>query len=291
VDPFSISLLAGGVSVAGTVLGELFSSGRRQEAEAILRAALDEYGQIDLPKLERIVAEQLGPSALESVKTDPRLRDAQYNALAKLQTIEDSGGLTLEDRAVLNRQLGEANRSAQAQQSSILNSMRARGVGGSGAELALMQANQQGAAQRAADAGLDTAAAAQRRYIDSILQRGEMAGRVRGQEYGEASRAAEAKDLIARYNADARERGARYNNDLMQQRFGNQMQMATARNNARSNIANAKLGQAAQTQQLWNNMAQGTAYGLNSYAQYKNRPKYDPIDDPNTIWGQKARGG
>lgn len=162
----------------------------------------------NFPKLE---AEQLGQSAEGGVTTDPALRSAQMNALNKMKDIEDSGGLTLADMAAQKKTTDMANRSASAMHQKVLEGMARRGVGGSGAELvANLQANQD-SAERANEAGMASAASAQKRYYDSIMGRAKMAGDLRGQDFDQNSRTARAKDLREQYNAGNRTDANKYN--------------------------------------------------------------------------------
>jgi hypothetical protein len=147
-------MAAAGVGITAQILSgliaEALSKGDRDLAEHYLQQAAND-GNIPLPDLQKIAAETLGPSAMESVSTDPRLESAQYAALDKLQGISDAGGYTLTDEANLNRILGKTNRAANAQNAAVREDMAARGVGGSGAEVAMQLANNQAQAQRGAD--------------------------------------------------------------------------------------------------------------------------------------------
>lgn len=229
MDP---TLIAAGVGVSAQVLsgliGEALSAGDRQLAEYYLEQAAKD-GNIPVPELERIAAETLGPSAMESVQIDPRLQEAQYAALDKLGQIGNEGGLLLSDKANLNRILGQTNRAAGAQNSAVREDMAARGVGGSGAELAMSLANNQNQAQRGAEAGLDTAAMAEQRALDAIIGRGDMAGKMRGQDFGEKSAVADAKDKIAQFNATSKSRAQYYNAGLGQQDYENRQGAADRR--------------------------------------------------------------
>lgn len=222
MDPIVGGAIGVGVNILGALVGELWAAGDRQTAQRLLQDAAARYN-IPLPQLAEMVAPHIDKSAFEDIRTDPALREAQMGAFSKLKGIEDAGGLMLEDEAALNKIQNQTARQATARQSAIREDMAERGVGGSGAELALSQANAQAEAQRASEAGMDIAAQAQKRYYDSIMARGRMAGDIRGQEYGEARDKAAARDEISRYNADALARQQQYNNGVRQQGYGNAM--------------------------------------------------------------------
>jgi hypothetical protein len=229
MDPAIAGAAAGGaIQIIGSVVGELLAAGDRKRAAALMEQAASQYN-IDLPELQKLVAEQLGPSAYESIKTDPMLREAQMGSLDTLEQMNQAGGYTLEDQSVLNKTLNKVARNNASANAQVRNDMAARGVGGSGAELAMQLSNNQAGAQRAAETGLDVAAGAQRRRFDSILSKGRMAGDVRNQDFSEASRKADAQDSIDRWNASARTDANRYNSGLSQQNFNNRMRLADSR--------------------------------------------------------------
>lgn len=217
-----------GLNILGAIVGELWASGDREQAKKLMEQAAAQYN-IPLPQLQEMVAPHLDKSAFDDIQGDPALRDAQMGALGKLKGIEDAGGLMIEDRAVLNKLQSQTARQAAARQSGIREDMAERGIGGSGAELAMQQGNAQDEASRASQAGLDIAAQAQKRYFDSILQRGRMAGDIRGQDYGEARDRAAARDEINRYNADSMWRGQQANNQVRQQNYDNRWSQADQR--------------------------------------------------------------
>lgn len=243
------AILAGAgalASAAGGIAGGIAAGDARAAQQRLLERAMAEYGRIDLPTLERVAAEELGTSAQEGVRgqMDPRLRGEQMNTLEALKQLSDGGGENAETRAIMSRILGDVARQEGAGRNAILNNMRARGVSGSGSELAMQLHNQQASADRAQDAGLQQGAAAQKRMLDSILQRGRMAGDMRQQDYGELSDAARARDAISRYNADSRTRAKYYNSGLNQQNFENQYKLTQGKANAAAGVANS-YGQSA----------------------------------------------
>ncbi len=224
---------------------------------ALLEQAMREYN-IDLPTLERITGEQLGPSAMEGVagQMDPRLKTDQLSALGKLGEYSETGD-TAESKAVMHRILGDVARQEGAGRNAILGNMRARGVSGSGAELAAQLSNQQASADRAQTAGLDQAANSQKRMLDAVLQKGNLAGSIRRQDYGEATDAARARDAINLYNSGERSKAKYYNAGLNQQQFGNRVTLASGKANAANGVANAYGAQADRTAAIGAGVGQG----------------------------------
>lgn len=253
-----MSILAGGGGqLLTSLIGEFASADERRRAEALMNQTLREYEGLSPPDLAELQAEQLGPSAYEGIQTDPRARDAQYEALAQLQQLARSGGLNLQDRANLARANAEGARQASAARSGIAADMQARGQYGGGQQLAMQLANQQAAANRGAQTGLETAAMAQRRGLDSILEGGRLGGQLRGQEYDEKSRAAQARDMVSRYNADSRAGAARYNAMLPQQQFANKLQVTDAKARARGQRAGQHQQAADDTRALYAGVGAG----------------------------------
>jgi len=234
-----------GLQALMQLAGESSAGMSRAEQLKLLRELMEEYRNVPLPELERLTGEELGPSALEGVGGDPALRDAQLAALGELQDVYRSGGLSLGDEAALSKVLGQSSRQEGRQRARLSEDFAARGQLGSGAQLAMALQGQQATAQRGRDEALERAAMAQKRSMDAILQRGRIAGEVRGQDYGEKARAAEARDAIARYNAASREKAKYYNSGLGQQQFNNRLARLSGSQGATNNLANFH-GQGAQ---------------------------------------------
>lgn len=152
------------------------------------------------------------PSLLTQYTVDPRLRDAQFGALERLVEIGEEGGLTATDRARLNQIAEEEAAQERGAREAIIQGAQARGVGGSGLELASQLISGQESAGRRSRRGFDVAAEAQERALNAIMGAGELGGNIRGQQFAEQKAIAEAQDAINRFNAanitDARKFGA-----------------------------------------------------------------------------------
>ena len=234
------SIIGAAGSIGGAAIGSAAGAGSRAAQQRLIESILRDYGDLSVPELEKVLAEQLGSSAQEGVRDqmDPRVKNEQMDVLNSLKRLEDGGGESAETRAVLNRILGETQRSESAGRNAILGNMRARGTSGSGAELAMQLNNNQQQAERAQSAGLEQSAQANRRLLETIMGRGRMAGDMRGQDYRELSDAARAKDMISQYNADARSKSNYYNGQLPAQQYGMQLQKLAGKSNAATNSAN-----------------------------------------------------
>lgn len=251
MDPATLALLSSIPQIALGAVGEGMAAGDDEEADRLYRQNLGDYEGLTLPELRALQAEQLGGSAMEGIQADPTARAAQYEALNELQRIARSGGATLQDKATLSRLNQEGARNASAGNARIAAEMQARGQYGGGQQLAMQMANQQASAQRSANAGLDQAAQAQRRGMDAILEGGRLGGAIRGQGFDEQSRVAQAKDMVSRYNADARAGAARYNAQLPQQQFQNQMAVTAQKGQARGDLAQRAREKAEGKRKFW----------------------------------------
>lgn len=222
---------------AGSLAG---ASGQQNMSDAqrkLLEQILNEIRDIPLPDLERIMAEQLGPSAMEGVHSDPEQRQAQLDIMDELRDIYSSGGLNLEDKAALNEGLNRANVAGNASRQRLASDFAARGQLGSGAQLAMGNMGAQSAANRANQTALDVGAMGQKRRMDAMGRYAGLASDVRGQDFGESSARAQAKDAADRWNAASREKAGYYNAGLAQQQFGNRMTKATGSQGAGNNLA------------------------------------------------------
>lgn len=188
----------GGVvgGLLGGVAGGLFGgSSKRKQADKQRELALQDLLNSN-PEMEA--------SAFDGISTDPVLRQAQLDALKGLQAEGNAGGLTIQSRAALNEANALQAQRERGSREAILQNMAQRGMSGSGTELAAALQNQQASADRSAATGTQAAADARQRALQAMSASGQMAGSVRGQDFGEASTKAAAKDARARFNASQR---------------------------------------------------------------------------------------
>lgn len=203
---------------------------------------------------------QVGPSAMEDIETDPRLQNAQMDALGKLQQMGGSG-LTDSERAeqMMMQRSGAAQ--GQARDKSIMQNMAERGLGGSGMELAQRLQSSQSGADTAAMAQAQLSGQAQQRALGAISQAGQMGGQIRGQDFGEQANVASAKDRIAQFNEQNRASSSQqeeiHNKGLRQQQFENEMAKRKAVASARTGTAQAGMQRATATQAAGQAAAQG----------------------------------
>jgi hypothetical protein len=209
--PLAIPIVMGTVALGGIIAGAIVKAKGQKKAQEMLEKARDEYGNIKLPQLEKIVAEEMGPSFMESIKVDPAYKEAQMKTMDTLKEISDQGGLRLQDEAVLNKFMNRVGGEQTARAGRFQQEMSERGIGGGGAELAMRQADQAKGTQLESEQAMDRAAMAQNRALDAIMARGNMAGQMRGQEFGEQTTVASAKDKRTAEQATLREK-AKYQN-------------------------------------------------------------------------------
>jgi len=172
------------------------------EQRAVMLQKLEEIGQLTPEMLEAI---ELGPTAFEQVSTDPALRAAQMDALARYQRRVSEGGLALEDRAALEEIEREVAQQARGREEAILQNMAQRGMGGAGAELAARLAGTQASADRAAQQGLNVAAMAQKRMAENIANQANLAQTMESSELNRAQQLAQARDNRERFNVANRQ--------------------------------------------------------------------------------------
>ena len=230
------------------------------------------------------------PSAFEDIQADPSLRNAEMDALSELARIGSQGGLRLSDRVALDEVTDQAAQEERGNRMAALQNMQERGMGGSGFELAALMSGNQAAANRASDEGLKTAALAEDRALQAIMGAGDLGGKIRGEDFSEEARKAEAMDQIARFNAanrqdvlsrnienanmaalrnletqqglgqsnvDLRNQAQVRNKDLIQQQFGNELARNTALTGAQTSMAGQYGQDAKDTASKWSGLGQG----------------------------------
>jgi hypothetical protein len=196
MDPLTAAALAGGIGeFGGSVVGDLLGAGDRRKQAALLQQALRD--------IENTNAET-DPSAYEGAQADPALVTAQRAVLERLMREGATDGLDRSERVGLSQAQQQIGRQERGSREAILQSMAARGMGGSGSELAAALTNQQGSADRSADMGASAAAAARQRQLAALSQSGQLSTTARGQDFGEKATRAGGVDAVNRFNAAAR---------------------------------------------------------------------------------------
>lgn len=255
------------VPLITSLIGQAVASGNHAEADRLERMRMDAINGVRTPDLEKLLQEtQVGPSAMEGVQTDPRLRTAQMRALEQLERQGMGGGLTLGDRLAQEDAMGEAAAYERGQRGALQQSMAARGMAGSGLEAAQAMVGQQEGANRAARAGMSAAASAQERALRALEESGHMAGNIREQDWGEESERAAARDAVARFNAQAR--GDAYASD-----FDNRMRKAEAQAGVFGQGSESQRQRARETAATWGGVGQAGGQAAGAFAQYEDDRK------------------
>jgi len=258
------------------------------EAQKILLEAPEYAGDI--------IAEKLGPSALEGIQLDPRFEQAQ---MENLRYMSEVGKLpmTPEERAQRAEMLRESAAQNQAQQQQILQSMAQRGNLDDGASfIAQLQSN----AQQGTDARRQTEqlmSDMSQRKMNAIMNASNLAGSMQSSQFQRLADAAKASDQINQFNtansiAAQRENLNRlqnvnnmasqlnaqqqiFNSQLQQQYFDNQMAKAKTAGNVQQNLASAgaNYAQAQGKAQagMYTGIASGIGQGIDAYNQYQTK--------------------
>lgn len=199
---------------------DVLTGGQNEKASRALEEAQNRIGgvkvpdaaQLSLPELQKlVVAGVMTPAQAEAalVKSDayqgipaggPGL-DAETAALSKLQDISESGGMDAEARATLNDALEKGKIQGQGSRGYIMDQMAARGIPTSlmGEAAQLAEAGQE--SEAASQAGVQAASQAEQRALTALSESAGLGGQIQSEQFGEASKKADAANAIAQWNA------------------------------------------------------------------------------------------
>jgi hypothetical protein len=166
---------------------------------------------VDPMKWTNSDAAMVDNSAFEDISSDPRLREDQMASIGALQELVDGGGMNAQDQANLSRIQSQAAQADRGRREAILQNAAQRGMGGSGMELLAQLDSSQAATDRQAQEGLDVAGMAQDRALQAMMQKGSLAGNIRGQDFGEDAQRASAMDAVSRFNASNKQQNNQFN--------------------------------------------------------------------------------
>lgn len=142
----------------------------------------------------------LEDSELGDIVTDPRYRENELAALRELEDISKQG-FTASDLADMVRTENLANRAHQGRTESIRQGMQARGLGGSGLDIATQMQSAQMANEMEALKALEREGMMQDRKSNAALQLGNLSSQLQGRDYSQQAQKAQANDAINRFNA------------------------------------------------------------------------------------------
>lgn len=221
-------------------------------------------------------------SEFENIQTDPALLDAQMQALMQLQEYGDTG-MTAVDQAQLSRIRQDQIANERGARDAIIQGAQARGLGGSGLELAAQLQNQQSSAGNRNLQDLEIAAMAQQNRMNAMQSAGQLGGNMQQQQFGQQAQVAGAQDAINMFNTQARQAAnyynidgrnqaqqmnleerqriadsntaqrnmqQQYNRELLQQDYDNRLGLAQSRSNAYNQQASSAMAQAQNRNQL-----------------------------------------
>jgi hypothetical protein len=212
------------------------------------QAALDEYlaavqGYSQYTP-EQLKAAELGASSLQGVTYDPKMLEYEMSAL---RALEEQGreGLTAQDRAAMAQFERETGQAARGRRGAIEQSMRQRGISGSGLDLVSQLQSAESANELAAMKALEREGLSAQRRTQGQLSAGQMAGQLGSRQYQQAAEKAAAQDRIAQFNAANRMNAQQYNIGMGAQTAANRMQAQTSgaqmKYNAASEVERARL--------------------------------------------------
>lgn len=203
--PLIALAIAAAIAAASTAIAAAIAAGELEKARAIREKIVAQYGDDIVPKLDTAIAHEAGPTALAQIQTDPETRNTQMDAMRKLSSLYDQGGMSQGDEASLQ----QANEGAQQQSSSDLQSLQqslaARGQTMNPALAAAMAAQSSGQVVQATARNRYAAQGdARGRAYNALRDSATVAGNVHNSDYGERAATASAQDRINQFNAGQR---------------------------------------------------------------------------------------
>lgn len=218
--PWIAAIGAGAASLAGGIAGAVSNNNASKRAAntaaqaaqsfrdiqdpdyEAMRLALEEYqltGRVT-PQLEQLIQQQ--QTAMNNMQPeDPRLRQAEMDALSTLANISNNKGLDAQARLTMEEaRLKNATEARGARQANLTNAAQ-RGILGSGLEFVGNQMADQNAANSNYLMGLQQAGLASQRDLEALQQLTGLSNTVQNRDFSQAAAKAQAQDAINRFNA------------------------------------------------------------------------------------------
>ena len=287
VAPLIIAGVAMAVSAVVSLITAAVQNGDYAKAQQLRQQLADQYGSVALPHLDSALAQEIGPTALAAIKEDPALRQQQLGGMRKLSDIYESAGMTPQDESALQLANMGAEQRASSDYASLQQQLAARGQQGNPAMMAALASKSGGDVVAATARNRYQAQAdARNRAFQALGESTNVAGQIRGQDYGIASNAANAADRIAQFNAQQRTAAQQYSNQMAQQEFANQMGLRQAQSNAALGVASGLENQAQRTGQTGAGIANSVSTIGGALAQGQAQQQANINPSTGRPWGQ-----
>lgn len=199
---------------------DFLTGGANSQAEEALNQALQAYSSVKTPTVQDLTLPELQQyvqagiltpeqaqavlqkgNAYDNINIDPTARQASVDALTKLQSIGDAGGMDATEAAKLAQIQSTENQTLGSQRSSIMDQMDQRGIPSSlmGVQEQLAAAGQD--AEQAHQDALSANADASTRALQALEASGSLGNTIEAQQSSEAQAKAAAQNAIDQWNA------------------------------------------------------------------------------------------
>lgn len=225
-------------AAAASAIGQAMAEGRYADAQRMREIALQNIVQagMNIPAFDKLVAEQA--QGYGNIQANPQARQAQMDALSQLQSLSSQGGMDPQAQAQMVDARNSANQYLRSNTQAVLNDRQARGLGGSGDELAAILSGGQAASQQNMMGSVSAAAAARERALQALMGGSQLAGNIRGQDFELDNSNRNAFNAMQEFNTGLRQQANMYNKDY-------QLALAQAKMQSARDYANATNGVAA----------------------------------------------
>lgn len=199
---------------------DLLTGGENNNAKSALKRAEAAFGNIQTPTAEQLTLPELqkyveagiltpaqaqtmlqSSNAYNDIKVDPGSMESEQKALGELSNVASDKGMTPAMQAQLTAALDQTETQERGQNASILDQMAQKGIPtslmGSAAQLA-----SNGESSRNANlAATQAAGQAEQNAINAMMNEGNLASSMHGQQYSEAANKAAAQNAMQQWNA------------------------------------------------------------------------------------------
>ena len=240
---------------------DTLTGGKNQDAQNALEQAQQAFSgiqtptaaQLTLPELQQYVQAGImtpaqaqtalqGSNAFNDINVDPSTMSAEQKALGELSQVATDKGMTPAMQAQLTEALNQTHTQENGANASILDQMAQKGIPTSLMGTAAQLANNGKQADSANSTATAAAGQAEQNAINAMMNEGNLAGTMHGQQQSAAENKAAAQNAMQQWNAGATNSTAEAN--------ANRAQTANEYNTTnKQNVSNANTGTANQRTQ------------------------------------------
>jgi hypothetical protein len=266
MDPATLALVGGIVSMGAGAIGEWLAGASSAEEARLRRAALQQYVALQPPEHREVIARQVGRAFAADVRRNQGLEATQDEVLGRTMDIARDGRSARSDAEYEQSSLDSAQLE-RSQRMGAVAQAEAQGLGPEAAYSDMLLAGQAGA-DRERMAGLERAALQEDARMGALASAGGLASQRSATQWAQDMDQANAQDDLMRFNVGEWNSMARFNEGTRYEAFNAELAKADRVAGGYNDLANMNERRGQRTRQRASDIGGGAARAIQAPGTY-----------------------